>query len=138
MTVNDGIGLLLDGNGDSSEFLTFSVYRNGTWDIGHYTYVDDKNNGSDNWTTVDDGYSDVIHTNDGATNRLLVVSRGPLRLFYVNGQLMTAYNDSNNHLPHVGSAGVYLNNCSLTGRFTNFAVYPAPPQPPIFTLPSWL
>ena len=135
---NDGIGLLLDGNEAGTEFITFSVYRDGSWDISHYRYTGVSNNSNDYWTTVDSGSSDVIHTADGAANRLLVVSRGPLRLFYVNGQLMTAYNDTNDHLPHVGAAGVYLNNCSMTGRFTNFANYPAPPQPPLFSLSSWL
>jgi len=134
----DGIGLLLDGNEAGTEFITFSVYRDGTWDIGHYRYTGASNNSNDYWTTVDGGYSDAIQTADGAANRLLVVSRGPLRLFYVNGQLMTAYNDTSDHLPHVGAAGVYLNNCSMTGRFTNFAVYPVPPQAPLFSLSSWL
>lgn len=118
----DGVGLVFHSDQAADDFMALIVGYNGQWSLQHYRYVDDQ--AADNWDYVDGGHSDAIKTGSGERNTLLVVARGTQYIIYINGQYVTSENDTYyTDLPTGGYAGVYLDDCALTGTFQNFAIY---------------
>ncbi len=120
----DGVGLALRANEDGSDMVTFFVDSAGSWWLWHYRALD--GNPDHEWIYLDDGHSNAIHMGSGAVNRLLVVMRGGQYLCYVNGQFVDSYYDDKHETPQSGHMGVFLNDGTLEGVFSNFTVYPAP------------
>ncbi len=129
----DGVGIIFDSSSSKDEFMLFDVTYTGRWQIYHYKYVD--GNASDDWSYLDGGHSEAIHTGQGATNQLLLVVRGHYFLVYINGQFIETYNAryEASTLPTSGFAGVYLDDAALVGTFNNFSVYPVKP----IKFPDW-
>jgi hypothetical protein len=124
--LTDGVGLLLRGDADNTNYVAFFVLASGEWDLWHYQYVDA--NPNDNWNTLASGHSSTVNTGFGASNRLLVLMRGQVFLLYVNDHLLQTYDTQYDDLPATGHMGVYLNEASISGMFTDFAVYPVQPM----------
>jgi hypothetical protein len=124
--VTDGVGLALSASTDGSSYVAFFVLPSGEWDLwqGIHAGANDQNS-----YTLTSGHSSAIHGGFGATNRLLALIRGNTYLLYVNDHLVGTYTASSyDHLPTSGGAGVFLNESSISGWFTNFAVYPVQPS----------
>lgn len=125
----DGVGIAFNADdiGDQADsFIEFSVGYDGGWYLMSYKYVDDRT--SDNWNYIDQGTSSVINKNPGDTNTLLIVVRGTQYILYINNQYITTYNDTyDKGLPTSGFAGVYLDDCAMTGTFRDFNAYPVKP-----------
>ncbi len=112
----DGVGLIL-----RSDILNTHM----TLDAYHY----DLSNPDDNWTYLASGTSDAIHIGVLQPNRLLAIMRGGQYLLYINNQFVGSYYDDAHETPRKGYAGVYVNDGTTEGIFTNFSVYQVKPPP---------
>jgi hypothetical protein len=121
----DGVGIALHASSDGLNALMFYVDRGGDWSFWKFHFVD--KSGNDNWTSLTSGQSSAIHTDDGDANRLMVVAHGDHYLFYVNSQYVGSYQAApSDKLPAFGQAGVFLNETSITGIFTQYDIYALP------------
>lgn len=114
-----GIGLLLRERGDGKQFVEFQVDPWGEWELWDFSQL---RSSSDNWHELADGHSTAIHLGVSAINRVAVLMRGNHFLLYANGAFLGAATDES--APTSGPAGVYVNNDSPGGQFSDFAVYP--------------
>lgn len=118
-------GVMFDVAKDGNRFTAFGVDMSGDWTLWS---VDFTRKPDDQWTSVDIGSSDAIHTGDGATNIVMVVRHGPLYLLYVNGVLMERFYDRDHALRPGGLVGVYIDDGDISADFNNFTVFPIPQQ----------
>lgn len=131
-TANDGVGLVVRErqmpSGKRQE-VVFDVAEDGSW----YLYLLDKpGRALDNgWMILASGTSKAIQVGAGTSNTLLVVMRGDEYMCYVNGHWVGAATDDT---LTTGAVGVYVNDATTEGVFTDFRVYPLAPSEPGFDL----
>lgn len=122
-----GAGLALCADGATRRMVVFTVTPDGSWRLSSVRYDD----GYDDDSSIAHGDSDAIHKGDGATNRLYAMLRGSWCTLFINGQFVGSYDLG---VSRPGHAGVYSGGDVRSAMFTNFAVYPAPPQSPLFVV----
>jgi hypothetical protein len=126
---SDGIGLAFRGSADQTDYLVFDVKYDGEWGLWHYhphtQYGPDY---------LDSGRSAAIVQGPDQANQLMVIPYSQGVFLYVNGQLVGIHalqtppsGDPIVNYAQPGGVGLYLSSAAMTGDFTSFAVYPAPP-----------
>ncbi len=124
----DGVGLILRSDILNTHMVVFFASpTDGSWTLDAYHY--DLSNPDDNWTYLASGTSDAIHIGVLQPNRLLAIMRGGQYLLYINNQFVGSYYDDAHETPRRGYAGVYVNDGTTEGIFTNFSVYQVKPPP---------
>lgn len=119
----DGVGLVLRMNDNNTDFLAFYVDSSGWFWLEHHTgSVSDGN-----WNWIGGDNSSAIHIGVGASNRLQIIVRSTQMICFINGRFVGTYSDGDLWLN--GHIGVYVNDSTTEGIFTNFAAYPVPPPP---------
>jgi len=123
----DGVGLLLRASERNADFVTFLVTPVGEWSLWRFRDVGDETR---NWNEIAGGSSDAIHLGAGEQNRLLVILHGARYLCYVNDQFVGVFQDDGPAL-YQGRMGVFVNESTTEGVFTDFVAYPAPVTDPL-------
>jgi hypothetical protein len=123
----DGVGLLLRASERNTDFVAFLVTPSGEWGLWRFHDVGDETR---NWNEIAGGFSRAIHPGAGEQNRLLVIASGARYLCYVNDQFVGVFQDDSPALAQ-GRMGVFVNESTTEGVFTDFAAYPAPVTDPL-------
>jgi hypothetical protein len=123
----DGVGLLLHASESNADFVAFLVTPRGEWALWRFHDVGDPER---NWNEIAYGQSDAIHPGVGEQNRLLIIISGARYLCYVNGQFLGVVQDDGPAQPQ-GRMGVFVNESTTEGVFSDFAVYPPPALDPL-------
>jgi hypothetical protein len=118
----DGVGLLLRASESKTDFVAFLVTPAGEWSLWRFHDVGDETR---NWNELSYGQSDAIHWGVGEQNRLIVMLHGARYLCYVNDQFVGVVQDDGPALPQ-GRMGVFVNESTTEGMFSDFTVYPTP------------
>jgi hypothetical protein len=125
---NDGVGLILRSDIMNSNMVVFFASpTDGSWRL--YAFHFGHANPDDNWTYLTGGTSAAIRIGVIQPNRLLAIMRGGQYLLYINNQFVGSYYDNYHDTPRRGYVGVYVNQVSTEGIFTNFSVYQVKPPP---------
>lgn len=113
------IGLIVRATDHPAGLLTFTIGPLGDWSLMRYR---EWGPDSGQWQFLAGGTHDpAIHWGFG-DNRLLIVMRGSQYICFINDRLVAVTSDG---ALSSGQAGLWLDNNTVIGRYTNFAVYPA-------------
>jgi hypothetical protein len=113
-----GVGLTISGPDVTTPLLTFRATPDGKWWIER----ESKLGAYDPHSFYDIGDMSAIHQGFEVANQIAVLINGSDFTFYINGQYATGYHDD---ALNGAAVGLYLDNTSDSGDFSNFAVYPA-------------
>ncbi|HEV2457391.1 MAG TPA: hypothetical protein VGS80_03435, partial [Ktedonobacterales bacterium] len=135
---NDGVGIELRGGENPYRMVVFMIDSSGFWYLWKYKYIGGNpnnrwelgNNPGHQWDLIAVASSSAIHIGPTASNRLMVIGYGNEFLCYINDVFVGA--DIIDGASASGHAGVFLNESTMTGVFTNFTVYPVKPATPFF------
>jgi hypothetical protein len=115
------VGLLLRSSEGNKDFVVFQVNPKGQWALLRYHDISDSER---SWQPIWHGESEAIHQGIGVQNRLLVIINGARYLCYVNNQFLGVFQDDGPAL-YQGRMGVFVNESTTEGVFSDFTVYPA-------------
>ncbi|MDE3228435.1 MAG: hypothetical protein KGO05_01030, partial [Chloroflexota bacterium] len=128
----DWNGIILRGDQTKNRALIFAINSEGMWALDRL-----KLKPGDSGFGPDDSLIRLglltpmlaIHQGDTAVNRLAVIMRGGDYTFFVNGQYVGSYHETQDTGDRIGLAA---ESDSMLVGFSDFAIYPAPPASPPF------
>lgn len=128
----DWNGIILRGDQTKNRALIFAINSEGMWALDRL-----KLKPGDSGFGPDDSLIRLglltpmlaIHQGDTAVNRLAVIMRGGDYTFFVNGQYVGSYHETQDTGDRVGLAA---ESDSMLVGFSDFAIYPAPQASPPF------
>lgn len=131
---DDWGGIVLRGDQAKNRVLVFAITNDGMWALDRLALKPNSDGfGPDNSLIRLGLFTPVLalRQGDDAVNRLAVIMRGSDYAFFINGQYVGSYHETQDTGDRVG---VVAEGDSMLVGFTDFAVYPAPPASPLFPL----
>jgi hypothetical protein len=128
---DDMEGLVLRGDQTRNQALVFTISANGMWALDRVELKPNSLFGSDDSLIRQGIFVPVValRQGDDAINQLAVIMRGADYTFFINGQYVGSYHETQDTGDRVG---VVAESDSMLAGFSDFDVYPAPPTSTLF------
>lgn len=125
-------GIVLRADTATHRALVFAISPDGEWKLQRFTLSADGRMGEEGAKLIQAGFvisEGAIHQGRDTRNRLAVMMRGGSFAFFINGQYVASYHDTQDTGDRVG---LYSDDLGDTTSFSDFALYPAPPASLLF------